>query len=122
MGAGLTKGLLSQHGFVPENHTDFIITAIGGGCLGILLLFALLLALLWRLQPVWGLVGGWNLHHAGFQVLVNLGMATGMVPAVVIADELRGSVDGGQGSPQRNQKGWFYDAPTPLGLGRLMTP
>ncbi len=93
-GSGLTRGMLSQHGFVPENHTDFIITAIGEelgllGCLGILLLFALLLVLLWhitaRADNRFGalLVAG-TMTMLGFQVIINLGMATGLVPAVGI--------------------------------------
>ncbi|MBN9415232.1 hypothetical protein ABS71_10145 [bacterium SCN 62-11] len=93
-GAGLTRGLLSQHGFVPENHTDFVITAIGEelgfvGCLGILLLFALLLALLWRFSAratsrFGALLVSGTLVMLGFQVVINLGMTTGLVPAVGI--------------------------------------
>jgi len=93
-GAGLTRGLLSQHGFVPENHTDFIITAVGEelgllGCLGILLLFALLLALLWRIASrassrFGALLASGTFTMLGFQVVVNLGMTTGLVPAVGI--------------------------------------
>jgi rod shape determining protein RodA len=93
-GSGLTRGLLSQHGFVPENHTDFIITAVGEelgllGCLGILLLFALLLALVWRVASrassrFGALLASGTLIMLGFQAVINLGMATGLVPAVGI--------------------------------------
>lgn len=93
-GVGLTRGLLSQHGFVPENHTDFIITAVGEelglvGCLGVLLLFTLLLALLGRIAArassrFGALLVAGTLMMLGFQVVINLGMTTGLVPAVGI--------------------------------------
>jgi rod shape determining protein RodA len=93
-GTGLTSGGMSQHGFVPENHTDFIITVVGEelgllGCLGVVLLFFLLLAVLLRIcgrsVDRFGalLVAGVGTMIA-FQAIVNMGMTMGLVPAVGI--------------------------------------
>lgn len=93
-GEGLGSGGMSQHGFVPENSTDFIITVIGEelgliGCLGLLALYAILLGLLARIcrhaTDRFGtlLVIG-TTAMLSFQILVNLGMNLGMMPAVGI--------------------------------------
>lgn len=94
MGSGLTGGHMTQHGFVPENWTDFIFSAMGEemgflGCLGFLLLAVLLCFSLVRValrqkdrfgsllvMGVWGMLV--------FQFVVNMGMTTGVAPVVGI--------------------------------------
>lgn len=92
MGRGLFQGQMSQHGFVPENRTDFIITVIGEelGMIGVLGLLGLFLLLLLSLTRT--LVHCDNLFGAlivvgcitmlGFQVVVNVGMTLGLLPVV----------------------------------------
>ena len=94
VGKGLFDGPLSQHGFVPENHTDFIITAIGEelglvAVLGVMLLFLLLLLLLARLlwrcrEPFGTLLLAGIIALLAFQAVVNLSMTMGLLPVVGI--------------------------------------
>lgn len=93
-GYGLGMGPMTQHGFVPENMTDFIVTAIGEelgflGCIGVLLMFAILLAILVRIcarsySRFGALLVGGVIFMIGFQVVVNTGMTMGVLPAVGI--------------------------------------
>ena len=53
VGKGLLKGHMTQHGFVPENWTDFIFTVVGEelgllGGVGLLMMFSLLFWLILR--------------------------------------------------------------------------
>ncbi|MHB2016457.1 MAG: rod shape-determining protein RodA [Candidatus Xenobia bacterium] len=90
-GDGLFAGPMSQHGFVPENHTDFIFSAIGEelglvGGVGFLLLYAILIGCVVRtalagrtrleVLLATGVAAMLSLH-----VAVNIGMVIGLVPA-----------------------------------------
>ena len=90
LGKGLTNGTQNQLDFLPVQTTDFVFAILAEelgfiGCVVVLLLFG---ALLWRV-----LVAGWRsrdpfgtLFAAGlgsmilFQVVVNVGMVTGVMP------------------------------------------
>lgn len=89
-GQGLWEGSQNQLNFLPMRHTDFIFSVIGeeAGFLGALLVLGLFLVLIWRCVLVAGqaqdlagsllAVGATSL--IGFHVLVNVGMATGIMP------------------------------------------
>ena len=92
LGKGLLKGHMTQHGFVPENWTDFIFTVVGeelglvGSC-GVLLLFALLFVLILNagfhsLDRLGGLLCSGVATLLLFQVFVNIGMTIGLAPVV----------------------------------------
>lgn len=93
-GKGWLSGHMTQHGFVPENWTDFLFSAVGEelgllGCVGWLLLACLLgfclLRAAARCRDRFGallVVGVWTMIV--FQVLVNIAMTTGMAPVVGI--------------------------------------
>jgi rod shape determining protein RodA len=93
-GSGLTSGPMTQHGFVPENMTDFIITGVGEelgflGCIGVVLLFVILLAILVRTcDRAYTRFGALLVAGVGtmiaFQAVINMGMTMGLVPAVGI--------------------------------------
>ncbi|MFN3926695.1 MAG: rod shape-determining protein RodA [Pseudanabaenaceae cyanobacterium] len=93
-GKGLLNGTQTQLSFIPEQHTDFIFSAIGEelgfvGCITVLLLFTILC---WRLLVI--------AHHAKdnfgsllaigvfsfilFQSFVNIGMNIGIAPVTGI--------------------------------------
>ncbi|HLA16802.1 MAG TPA: rod shape-determining protein RodA [Candidatus Limnocylindrales bacterium] len=89
-GRGLTNGLQNQLDFLPVQTTDFVFAVLAEelGFLGGIVLFALFLALLWRL-----FVAAWRSHDpfgsyfaAGlasvvfFQFVVNVGMVIGVMP------------------------------------------
>lgn len=92
LGKGLMKGHMTQHGFVPENWTDFIFTVVGEelglvGGIGLLALFALLLFFILHagykaVDRLGSLlcVGVATLFL--FQVFVNIGMTVGLAPVV----------------------------------------
>lgn len=93
-GQGLLGGAMTQHGFVPENWTDFVFTVVGEelgflGALGVLLLG---LALLGQLAVMTArsedrfasLASAGVLAMLGFQWLVNLSMTVGLAPVVGI--------------------------------------
>jgi rod shape determining protein RodA len=94
VGQGLGCGHLSQHGFVPENWTDFVFSVIGEefgllGGLGLLLLGSILgaqlLAITWRCKDRFDALScGGVCTLLGFQALVNLSMTVGMAPVVGI--------------------------------------
>lgn len=92
LGKGLLKGHMTQHGFVPENWTDFIFTVVGeelgavGGC-GLLLMFALLFVLIIRagyraVDRLGGLLCAGVATLLLFQVFVNIAMTIGVAPVV----------------------------------------
>jgi rod shape determining protein RodA len=89
-GAGFGKGLQTKNGFVPEQHTDFIFTAVGedlgfvGGAT-LLLLYALLAWRLWRIallsSDFFGtLVAIGVLAMFAIQIFENVGMTMGIMP------------------------------------------
>jgi rod shape determining protein RodA len=89
-GAGFGKGLETKNGFVPEQHTDFIFTAVGEdlGFIGgatLLLLYALLSWRLWRIallsSDFFGtLVAIGVLAMFAIQIFENVGMTMGIMP------------------------------------------
>ena len=93
-GKGLNQGSQTQLNFIPEQHTDFIFSAIGEelgfiGCLGLLLVFWLLC---WRLimiaqtskENFGSLLAIGVLSMIVFQVVVNIGMTVGLAPVTGI--------------------------------------
>ena len=89
-GAGLFQGLQTKNGFVPEQHTDFIFTAVGedlgfvGGAT-LLVLYGLLAWRLWRIallsSDFFGtLLAVGVLGILAFQVFENIGMTMGIMP------------------------------------------
>jgi rod shape determining protein RodA len=89
-GEGFGQGQLTQNGFVPEQHTDFIFTAVGeelgfAGATGLLALFALLCWRIWRaamlsqdFQGTLLCIG--VLGIMVFQIFENVGMTMGIMP------------------------------------------
>jgi rod shape determining protein RodA len=89
-GTGIGKGRQTKNGFVPEQHTDFIFTAVGeelgfiGGA-ALIGLYALLAWRLWRIallsSDFFGtLVAIGVLAMFAFQVFENIGMTMGIMP------------------------------------------
>ncbi len=89
-GAGYGKGLQTKNGFVPEQHTDFIFTAVGedfgfvGGA-ALLLLYSLLAWRLWRIallsSDFFGtLVAIGVLAMFAIEIFENVGMTMGIMP------------------------------------------
>ncbi len=89
-GAGFGRGVQTKNGFVPEQHTDFIFTAVGedlgfiGGA-ALLLLYALLAWRLWRIallsSDFFGtLVAIGILAMFAIQIFENVGMTMGIMP------------------------------------------
>lgn len=93
-GWGLFKGPMTQLNFVPEQHTDFIFSAVGEefgfvGCLIVLFVFCLIcLRLLHVAQTAkdnfGSLLAIGVLSMIVFQVLVNVGMTVGLAPVAGI--------------------------------------
>ncbi len=91
-GKGFLLGTQSQLDFVPEKHTDFIVTILGeewgfAGLAVLLGLFALLIALIivmaWRCQNRFGrLVISGSAVTLFVYVFINVAMVTGLVPVV----------------------------------------
>jgi rod shape determining protein RodA len=89
-GKGLHNGTQTQFGFVPEQHSDFIFTALGEqlgllGCGIVMLLFLFMLARIWRAAASARDLGGtlicvgvlaWFLFH----IFQNIGMTVGIMP------------------------------------------
>ncbi len=93
-GAGLFNGPQTRLGFVPQQHTDFIFTAVGeelgfvGGSI-LLALFAIVMWRTWRIAQVardfYGtLVCTAVLAMFGFQIFENIGMTMGIMPVTGI--------------------------------------
>jgi rod shape determining protein RodA len=93
-GQGLYEGPQTQGGFVPEQHTDFIFTAVGEelGFIGAGLLLALFAILVWRTwrtatlaRDFFGmLVCMGVLTMFAFQIFENIGMTMGIMPVTGI--------------------------------------
>lgn len=91
-GKGYMKGTQSTYGFIPEHHTDFIFAVIGEelGFVGGALLIGLFAIVTWRAYRICRLSTDLygKLISAGiagvlvFQVFVNIGMTTGIMPVV----------------------------------------
>lgn len=91
-GTGLFYGPMSQRGFVPENHTDFLLTVVGeeAGLVGTLALLALFLLLCFALVRITVkaidllgvLLGVGVTSLMGLQALINIGMVVGALPVV----------------------------------------
>jgi rod shape determining protein RodA len=91
-GKGYMKGTQSTYGFIPEHHTDFIFAVIGEelGFVGGAILLVLFAIVTWRAYRICRLSNDLygKLIAAGiagvlvFQVFVNIGMTTGIMPVV----------------------------------------
>lgn len=93
-GKGYKRGTQNMLRFIPEHHTDFIFSVYAEefGFFGVLLLLSLYFLLLARILVLVGkvkdkfsaliLVG--SCAHIWLQVLVNIGMVTGVLPVVGI--------------------------------------
>lgn len=94
VGKGLFEGTQSQLNFLPENHTDFIFSVIGEelgfiGCVIVLLLFFLLLyrgiKIARATTDSFGMLLATGIcTMIAFQVLINVGMTTGIMPVTGI--------------------------------------
>ena len=93
-GQGLNNGTQTQLNFIPEQHTDFIFSAIGeelgfAGCLMVLMVFWLIC---WRLLHIaqtakdnfGSLLAIGVLSMLVFQVIVNISMTIGLAPVTGI--------------------------------------
>ncbi|WP_088890989.1 rod shape-determining protein RodA [Leptolyngbya ohadii] len=93
-GRGINQGTQTQLNFIPEQHTDFIFSAIGEemgfiGCLVVLLVFWLiclrLVIIAQNAKDNFGsLLAIGVLSMIVFQVLVNIGMTIGLAPVTGI--------------------------------------
>ncbi|MDQ3991426.1 MAG: rod shape-determining protein RodA [Actinomycetota bacterium] len=93
-GVGYLKGPQTTLDFVPQQHTDFIFTAVGEelGFLGAMVLLMLFGLVLWRgfrialssKDPFGTLVATGIVSMLAFQVFVNIGMTIGIMPVTGI--------------------------------------
>jgi rod shape determining protein RodA len=93
-GQGLTAGRQNQLGYLPVQTTDFIFTVVAEelGFIGAAIVLVLFALLVWRILAVgWGArdaLGGMVAYGIAamimFQVLVNVGMVTGIMPVTGI--------------------------------------
>jgi rod shape determining protein RodA len=93
-GEGIGNGASTQGSFVPEQHTDFIFTAVGEelGFVGAATLLALFAVVMWRTwrtarlsRDFFGaLVCVGVLSMLAFQVFENIGMTVGIMPVTGI--------------------------------------
>ena len=93
-GWGLFKGPMTQLNFVPEQHTDFIFSAVGEefGFIGCLVLLAVFLVICFRLLHIaqtakdnfGSLLAIGVLSMIVFQLIVNVGMNVGLAPVAGI--------------------------------------
>ena len=94
LGTGLFKGTQTRLEIVPEQHTDFIFTAVGEelGFVGSATLLALLSIIAWRVwrtaqlarDPLGSLICVGVLSMFVFQVFENIGMTMGIMPVTGI--------------------------------------
>lgn len=94
LGRGLNKGTQTQLNFIPEQHTDFIFSAIGEelgfiGCILVLILFWLiclrLVIIAQNAKDNFGsLLAIGVLSMVLFQVMINIGMTIGLAPVTGI--------------------------------------
>lgn len=93
-GKGLFEGTQSQLNFLPENHTDFIFSVIGEelGFLGAVVVLVLLGIIMYRIILIargttdrFGMLIAIGVASMiAFEVLVNVGMTTGIMPVTGI--------------------------------------
>jgi rod shape determining protein RodA len=93
-GEGLEQGSQTQGNFVPEQHTDFIFTAVGEelGFVGAVVLLALFAIVLWRTWRTARLARDFFgtlmcmgvLAMLAFQMFENIGMTIGIMPVAGI--------------------------------------
>ncbi len=93
-GQGLNQGTQTQLNFIPEQHTDFIFSAVGEelgfiGCIALLIAFWLvclrLIAIAQSAKDDFGsLIAVGVLSMIVFQVVVNIGMNIGLAPVTGI--------------------------------------
>ena len=93
-GWGLNRGPMTQLNFVPEQHTDFIFSAVGeefgfAGCLVVLFFFGMICQrLLYIAQTAkdnfGSLLAIGVLSMVVFQMIVNIGMTVGLAPVAGI--------------------------------------
>ncbi len=93
-GWGLFKGPMTQLNFVPEQHTDFIFSAVGEefgfvGCLVVLFIFCLICFRLLHVAQTatdnfGSLLAIGVLSMIVFQLIVNVGMTVGLAPVAGI--------------------------------------
>ncbi len=91
LGNGIFRGIQSQLNFLPAQHTDFIFSVIGEelGFVGTILLLGLYAIILWRgikialeARDLLGtLLATGAVSLLFFHIVVNIGMAMGMLPA-----------------------------------------
>jgi len=94
LGQGLTAGRQNQLGFLPVQSTDFIFTVVAEelGLIGGIILLGLFALLIWRILVIgWGARDGLGMMVASglatmllFQIMVNIGMVTGIMPVTGI--------------------------------------
>ncbi|MFH1462754.1 MAG: rod shape-determining protein RodA [bacterium] len=94
LGQGLGSGSQTQYGFLPEPQTDFIFSAIAEetGLIGVLVLLALFMVLIWRIISI-AIASQSNfprLFATGiailfiFQIFIHIGMNLGILPIIGI--------------------------------------
>jgi len=91
LGNGIFSGLQSQLNFLPAQHTDFIFSVVGEelGFVGTTLLLGLYAIILWRGVKIaleardllGSLLATGVVSFLFFHIIVNIGMAMGMLPA-----------------------------------------
>jgi rod shape determining protein RodA len=91
LGNGIFSGLQSQLNFLPAQHTDFIFSVVGEelGFVGTIFLLGLYAIILWRgikialeARDLLGtLLATGAVSFLFFHIVVNIGMAMGMLPA-----------------------------------------
>jgi rod shape determining protein RodA len=91
LGNGIFSGLQSQLNFLPAQHTDFIFSVVGEelGFVGTILLLGLYAIVLWRgikialeaRDLLGSLLATGAVSLLFFHIVVNIGMAMGMLPA-----------------------------------------
>jgi rod shape determining protein RodA len=93
-GQGLTAGRQNQLGFLPVQSTDFIFTVVAEelGFVGSVVLLGIFALLIWRILAIgWGARDALGMMVATglasmllFQIMVNIGMVTGIMPVTGI--------------------------------------
>ena len=91
LGNGIFSGLQSQLNFLPAQHTDFVFSVVGEelGFIGTVLLLVLYAIILWRgikialeaRDLLGSLLAAGAVSFLFFHIVVNIGMAMGMLPA-----------------------------------------
>lgn len=91
-GTGFLRGEQKQAGFIPEQHTDFIVTVIGeeGGLVGCALLlgaygfffYRVFLVMLNATDPYFKMIAAGIFAILGFHTFVNIAMVLQLVPVV----------------------------------------